>query len=70
MYDIVAEMCEKRGMSVGAMCDVAGITPSLMSELKAGRTKTLSLETVKKLSEFFRVSADTFLMGIERKENE
>ncbi len=44
------------------MCDECGISKSTPTELKSGRTKTLSSSAIMKISSYFEVSAE-YLMG-------
>ena len=46
------------------MCTATGIRSGLMSDLKMGRSKSLSAETLSKIASFFGVSVD-YLLGKE-----
>ncbi|MBQ0110843.1 MAG: helix-turn-helix domain-containing protein, partial [Oscillospiraceae bacterium] len=50
-----------KGVSITGMCNDAGISRSLMSELKAGRSKSLSSCTLEKIADYFSVSTDYVL---------
>lgn len=63
MYEIVAELCRREGISVAKMCGELQIRPSVISELKHGRTKSLSSANIARISEYFHVSADVFRDG-------
>lgn len=65
MYEIVAELCRREGISVAKMCSDLQIRPSVISELKHGRTKSLSSANIAKISAYFHVSADVFRDGLE-----
>ena len=49
------------------MCTDIGISKSMLSDLKMGRKKTLSAETLAKIADYFDVSVE-YLMGKEQKE--
>lgn len=67
MYSIIAELCKQRGMSVTGMCKDCGISPAAMTELKKGRTKKLSGQTLEKVAAYLGVSSDT-LLGIKKEQ--
>lgn len=48
------------------MCEGIGYSKSLMTELKSGRKKTITLDVAKTLSDYFGVSVD-YLVGKEEK---
>lgn len=62
MYGIIAGLCEKRGIKPGKLCADLGISRGTMGDLKAGRTKQLSVENVGKIAAYFGVSTD-YLLG-------
>lgn len=68
-YRIIDSLCKDRGVSFYRMSVESGITRSIMSELKSGRTKSLTSESIIKLAKYFDVSADVIL-GIDRHEPE
>lgn len=43
MYDVIRELCRRKGTDVTKMCRALGIPRSTLSELAAGRTKQLTL---------------------------
>lgn len=68
LYSNIHALCEKEGIKDGTLCANIGIRRSFLSELKAGRTKSLSAEVLSKISSYFNVSVDYLLTG-EQKEN-
>lgn len=58
----------KRGHQRRNSCSNIGIRRSFLSELKAGRTKSLSTEVLSKIAAYFNVSVDYLLTG-NQKEN-
>ena len=68
LYSNIHALCEKEGIKNGTLCANIGIRRSFLSELKAGRTKSLSAEVLSKIAAYFNVSVDYLLTG-EQKEN-
>jgi transcriptional regulator with XRE-family HTH domain len=68
LYSNIHALCEKEGIKDGTLCANIGIRRSFLSELKAGRTKSLSAEILSKIAAYFNVSVDYLLNG-EQKEN-
>jgi len=56
-------LCEYRGIKGGKMCSDIGISKSMLSDLKMGRKKTLSAETLAKIANYFSVSVDSILQA-------
>ena len=68
LYERIDELCRKKGITGGKMCNDLGISRSTMTELRKGRTKTLKLEKASKIAKYFDVSID-YLLGNEQKKN-
>lgn len=68
LYSNIHALCEKEGIKDGTLCANIGIRRSFLSELKAGRTKSLSTEVLSKIASYFNVSVDYLLTG-EQKED-
>ena len=68
LYSNIHALCEKEGIKDGTLCANIGIRRSFLSELTAGRTKSLSAEVLSKIASYFNVSVDYLLTG-EQKEN-
>lgn len=67
LYDRIEELCKNRGVSITQMCRDSGASRAPLTELKKGRTKTLSTDTLSKIAAYFDVSID-YLVGNEQKE--
>ncbi len=65
MYSRIEELCKDRGINITQMCRDADVTRANLTELKKGRTLTLSANTLDKISAYFGVSTD-FLLGREQ----
>ena len=60
-YDTILSLCKQRGITPSAMCREIGIAKSLMTELKMGRSKQLSVPNAEKVAAYFGISLDTLL---------
>ena len=67
LYETIYSLCEQQKITGGRLCKEIGIQRSLITDLKMGRKKTLSAETLTKIAEYFGVSVD-YLLGNEQKE--
>lgn len=66
LYSNIHALCEKEGIKDGTLCGNIGIRRSFLSELKAGRTKSLSTEVLSKIAAYFNVSVDYLLTGDQK----
>ena len=62
LYSNVLEICKKQGLTITELCKRSGVSRATLSELKMGRSKSLSTETLSKLAATLTVSTD-FLLG-------
>lgn len=67
LYNLIENLCKEKGMNVTAMCKAAGISRAPLTELKMGRSKTLSSATLSKIAAYFGVSVDYLLGNEEQK---
>ena len=63
VYDRIEALCKSRSMNITEMCKICGIPRASLSDFKAGRNKTLSAATLKKIAEFFSCSVEYLLSG-------
>ncbi len=68
LYKTIAELCESKGITGYRMCKDSKIQPSILTDLKMGRIKSLSAANLSKIANYFGVSVD-YLIGNEQKEN-
>lgn len=61
LYKTIHSLCEREGIKDGTLCANIGIRRSFLSELKSGRTKKLSAETLSKIAAYFNVTVDYLL---------
>lgn len=68
LYDNILSLCKDKGIKGGKMCVDLGLSKSLMTDLKAGRKKSINSDTAKKIADYFGVSVDRVVGGSEQKE--
>ena len=61
LYDRIKTACEAKGITVSALCLQLGMSKSVLSDLKSGRKKTLSADTLRKIAAHLSVTADSLL---------
>lgn len=64
LYNIIEFLCARDGIKPGKLCAEIGISRGVLSDLKAGRSKSLSLATMQKIANYFQVSTDIFSEGV------
>lgn len=65
LYERIMELCKSRKITPYRMCKDIGMQPSVITDLKMGRRKTVHAETAGKIAEYFNVSTD-YLLGKEK----
>ncbi len=58
MYERIEELCHQHGITMTGMCRQLKISRSILSELRSGRTKELSIHNLRKIADFFSVPVD------------
>lgn len=69
LYERLLYLCNKKGVSGSRMCLDLGLSKSTMSDLKYGRTKSMSAATAQKIAGYFEITVDE-LYGIEDEQKE
>lgn len=64
LYECIMKLCADKGISGYKMCADTGISRGLLTDLKAGRKKTITTGTAQKIADYFGVSVD-YLLGNE-----
>ena len=64
LYNVILKLCESQGISGYRLCKDIGIQPSLLTDLKMGRQKSLNASNATKIANYFGVSVD-YLLGHE-----
>lgn len=62
MYDLIEELCYKKGINVTTLCRECAIPRSTLTDYKKGRVKSLSLNTLTKIADYFEVEL-SYLCG-------
>ena len=60
IYNIVKDLCDREGIKIAEMCRRSGVSQSAMTELKQGRSRSLSHMNMQKIANYFDVSIDVF----------
>ena len=68
LHNKITLLCREAGITTYKLCKEIGIRESVISDLKTGRKKGLSSETLSKIAEYFNVSVD-YLLGNEQKKS-
>ena len=66
LSDRIMNLCSQYGITPSKLCSEIGISRGILSDLKAGRKKTLNAETAYKIAKYFGVSVG-YLLGYEDK---
>ena len=61
LYENIKDLCKERGTNVSSMCEAIGVSKSTLSNLKNGRTISLSAKTIAKISEYLDVMPEEVL---------
>ena len=64
LYKKIENLCHNKGINITQMCRESGASRAPLTDLKMGRSKTLSTETLTKIANYFEVSVD-YLLGKE-----
>lgn len=63
LYNRIESLCKKKNINVTIMCKETGASRGSLTDLKSGRKKKLSTDTLSKIAEYFGVSVDYLLNG-------
>lgn len=69
LYETIASLCSDRGISGYRLCKDVGIRPSVLTDLKQGRKKSVTVETAIKIANYFNVDA-SYLLGADPEQKE
>ena len=58
LYQNIIALCQHKGIKPGRMCADANISKGLITDLKMGRKKSITIETAKKIADYFEVPVD------------
>lgn len=65
LYNRLADKAREKGMTPSALCTKAGVTRSRMTELKNGKIKSLSTETLRRFAMVLNTTVEELLYGVE-----
>ena len=60
-YEKIEALCTEKGLTISEVCTATGVRRSVLTELKMGRTKTLSIRTTEKIAAFFALPTAYFI---------
>lgn len=63
LYNRIESLCKEKGISITAMCKEANVSRGSLTDLKSGRSKTLSSDALSKIADYFVVSMDYLNTG-------
>lgn len=66
LYNRIDELCKSNGINITIMCKDTGVSRGSLTDLKSGRKKSLSIETIAKIAEYFKVTTDYLITGNEQ----
>ena len=66
LYERIAALCNDKGVSIYRLCKEAGVQPSVLTELKMGRTKGLAAKNLQRIAAYFSITVDE-LLGEQQK---
>lgn len=61
LYKKIEELCNQSNISLNRMCKESGAAQGSVSDLKSGRTKTLSAQNLSKIAAYFNITVDDLL---------
>lgn len=64
LYERIKKLCEARDIKISDLCKATGIRSGMMTDLKMGRSKSLSSASLSKIAGYFEISVD-YLLGLE-----
>lgn len=59
-YEKIKALCDEKGIKISALAQGTGLRNSVFTELKMGRTKKLSANTLEKIAAYFEVPVSVF----------
>lgn len=65
LYENIKSICDEHGISVTKLCIEVGLSRSVVSNLKNGRCKTLSAQTLERIANYLGEPLDRVMHGKE-----
>lgn len=69
LYENISNLCDEKGIKPGRMCNDIEISRGLITDLKMGRKTSITVDTAKKIADYFGVSVDRVLGTTENKKS-
>ena len=69
LYESILDLCQRKGIRPGRLCDDLALSRGLITDLKMGRKKGVSAETAQKIAAYFGVSVG-YLLGQESSQSD
>lgn len=63
MYDVFADLCQRRGVRTADVAKATGIGPSTFTDWKKGKISSPSADKLRRIAEYFGVSVDYLNTG-------
>ncbi len=60
MYEKIQDLCDQKHIKPAELARETGISKSTLTDLKQGRSKSLSAQNISKIAQFFEISSDYF----------
>lgn len=67
LYERIIALCKEKGTTGSRVCLELGLSKSTLSDIKGGRKKGMSTETVQKFANYFGVSIEYLLGNTDKK---
>ena len=61
LYNRIQDKAREKGLTVGALCEKAGVYRTRMADLKSGRTKALSDDVIRKFANTLGTTPEALL---------
>jgi len=61
LYERIKSLCEERGIKIAQMCREAGVYQGTITDLKMGRSNSLSSRNLSKIASYFNVPIESLL---------
>jgi len=63
LYNRIENLCKDNGINITTMCKETGASRGSLTDLKAGRSSTLSQKALSKIADYFDVTVDYLISG-------
>lgn len=63
LYETIRSLCDKKGIKPGKMCSDLGMSKSIMTKLQDDPTRTIKLDTARKIADYFSVTLEELDSG-------